>query len=126
MHGRMSQVHHAQTGLFEGIPSPFAVVRYHSLTVDSERVPGVLEVDAWAFGTRGDDTVIDDGIAPSETMDSTLNDNDKKTCSIPKGLQIKLVKEHKPWTSDSNGIVMGLRHKSKPIWSVQFHPEVYQ
>ena len=32
-HGKSSWIHHSQDGIFEGIPSPMQVGRYHSLAV---------------------------------------------------------------------------------------------
>ena len=48
MHGKTGLVRHAGDGLFEGIPSPFAVARYHSLVTDAEALPDVLEPMAWS------------------------------------------------------------------------------
>jgi anthranilate synthase/aminodeoxychorismate synthase-like glutamine amidotransferase len=45
-HGKMSQVSHDGKGVFEGLPSPFAAVRYHSLAIVPETLPDVLEVTA--------------------------------------------------------------------------------
>ena len=47
MHGKTSRVVHDGTGLFEGIDSPMEVMRYHSLTVERDSMPAVLEVTAW-------------------------------------------------------------------------------
>jgi len=46
MHGKVSQVYHHGDALFDGIPSPFAATRYHSLIVERESVPDCLEITA--------------------------------------------------------------------------------
>ncbi|MFO1399377.1 MAG: aminodeoxychorismate/anthranilate synthase component II [Burkholderiales bacterium] len=48
MHGKLSPVTHDDRGVFHGIPSPFAVTRYHSLAIERAHVPDVLEVTATA------------------------------------------------------------------------------
>jgi para-aminobenzoate synthetase len=70
MHGRLSRVQHADSGLFAGIPQDFSVVRYHSLAVTGP------------LGPEGRVTA---------------------------------------WTGD--GVMMGIEHRNRPLWGVQFHPE---
>ncbi|KAK9704051.1 para-aminobenzoate synthase, (PABA), variant 2 [Basidiobolus ranarum] len=81
MHGRLSAVSHQQereeNTLFTGIPSPFNVVRYHSLVVSPESFPDSLIATAWC----GEE-----------------NEPNART-------------------------IMGLQHRNKPIYGVQFHPE---
>ncbi len=48
MHGKVSQIEHAGTGLFAGLPSPLEVMRYHSLIVERDSLPASLEVVAHA------------------------------------------------------------------------------
>ncbi len=73
MHGKVSCITHNATGLFESLPSPLEVMRYHSLLVESSTLPAELEVLAVAE---------DD---PTE--------------------------------------IHALRHRTHPVYGVQFHPE---
>lgn len=46
MHGKTSKITHDGTGLFGGVPSPLEVMRYHSLVIEAQSLPGELEVIA--------------------------------------------------------------------------------
>ena len=71
MHGKTSLITHTGTDIFQNIPSPYTVTRYHSLAIQRQSLPDCLEITA-------------------ETVD---------------------------------GEIMGVRHKTMPIYGVQFHPE---
>src|SRR4051812_13425217 len=68
-HGRVDLVRHTGVDLFDGLPSPLRVVRYHSLAVTD--LPPELEPVAWS----------------------------------------------------DDGVLMAVRHRTRPAWGVQFHPE---
>ena len=72
-HGDVASVRHDGDGVFAGLPSPYAAVRYHSLA--ATRVPDDLVVTA--------------------------------TCPDESGADV----------------VMGVRHRTRPLHGVQFHPE---
>ena len=73
VHGDIARITHDGRGVFNGIPTPTWVARYHSLVVRPSSVPSALEVSALGDG----------------------------------------------------GLVMALRHRNRPVDSVQFHPESY-
>ena len=73
MHGKVSTLAHDGMGLFDGLPQPLAVMRYHSLVIEPTTLPRELEVIA---------TATDD---PTE--------------------------------------IHAVRHRTHPVWGVQFHPE---
>ena len=47
MHGKTSPILHKGRGLFAGLDNPFEATRYHSLIVEKESLPAVLESVAW-------------------------------------------------------------------------------
>lgn len=47
MHGKTSEITHANTGVFKGLPQPFTATRYHSLVIDRPSCPPDLEITAW-------------------------------------------------------------------------------
>jgi len=71
-HGEVAVVTHDGSGIFEGVPSPFRAVRYHSLAAVA--LPDVLAATAWC-------------------------------------------------ETDAGPVVMGVAHRERPLWGVQFHPE---
>ncbi|HMM87396.1 aminodeoxychorismate/anthranilate synthase component II [Azohydromonas sp.] len=46
MHGKTSSVTHDGQGLFDGLPNPFTVIRYHSLAIERATLPDVLAITA--------------------------------------------------------------------------------
>ncbi len=44
VHGKASPIRHCGTGLYQGIPEHTQVARYHSLIIERESLPDVLEV----------------------------------------------------------------------------------
>ena len=53
VHGKTAEIHHDGRTLFDGLPSPFRAMRYHSLAVERASLPETVEISA-----VGDDGVI--------------------------------------------------------------------
>lgn len=47
MHGKTSLVSHTGVGVFRGLENPMIATRYHSLIIDRQTCPEVLEITAW-------------------------------------------------------------------------------
>lgn len=48
LHGKTDQITHSQSSLFQGLPNPLSVTRYHSLIVNNEILPSCLEAIAYS------------------------------------------------------------------------------
>jgi anthranilate synthase component II len=47
MHGKTSEIYHTGAGVLTGLSNPFTATRYHSLVIDRDNCPEVLEITAW-------------------------------------------------------------------------------
>jgi anthranilate synthase component 2 len=54
MHGKTSPIYHTREGVFSGLDVPFQATRYHSLVIEAESLPDVLEVTAWTQTEDGE------------------------------------------------------------------------
>ena len=71
MHGKLSHIQHGGDGVFDGLPDPLTVTRYHSLVIAPDSMPDCLDIAA----------------------------------------------------QTDDGIIMAVKHKTRPVYGVQFHPE---
>ncbi len=53
MHGKTSLIHHNQSGLFQNIPNPYKVMRYHSLVAQKKSLADCFEITAWTEDKNG-------------------------------------------------------------------------
>lgn len=53
MHGKTSQIYHADKGVFRGLSNPYRATRYHSLVIEKESLPDCLEITAWTQTASG-------------------------------------------------------------------------
>lgn len=127
VHGRLSEIEHSGSKLFDGIPSGrnsgFKVVRYHSLIIDAESLPKELIPIAWtssdnklsSLGNNKFDAVPD--AYGSQTQHENLD-----------SISGKLKNGYNRLSDHANGmlsrkVLMGVMHASRPHYGVQFHPE---
>jgi anthranilate synthase/aminodeoxychorismate synthase-like glutamine amidotransferase len=64
MHGKTSRIQHTGMGLFDGLPTPLEVMRYHSLTVERETLPSDLQVLATTVDDPGEIHAIRHAVHP--------------------------------------------------------------
>jgi anthranilate synthase/aminodeoxychorismate synthase-like glutamine amidotransferase len=53
MHGKVDQIHHDGSTLFESIVNPFQATRYHSLVIKPDTLPKELKMTAWSDAPDG-------------------------------------------------------------------------
>ena len=54
MHGKTSNIHHANSDIFANLDQPFVATRYHSLIVRKNDLPKELEITAWTETSDGE------------------------------------------------------------------------
>jgi anthranilate synthase/aminodeoxychorismate synthase-like glutamine amidotransferase len=102
MHGKTAAIRHTGRDLFEGLPSPLTVTRYHSLVTSPQELPDVLEPVAWSA---------------QESEDVSRLEPQRRTPESG-----ELTGSEEVGAADE---IQALRHRQRPVWGVQFHPESF-
>jgi len=51
MHGKVDDIRHNGTDVFQGLPNPLVATRYHSLVVERDTIPKSFKITAWTDKT---------------------------------------------------------------------------
>lgn len=54
MHGKVSNIHHGNSSVFNSLSNPFKATRYHSLVINKKNIPDCFEVTAWTQTSDGE------------------------------------------------------------------------
>ncbi|KAG2448362.1 hypothetical protein HYH02_006944 [Chlamydomonas schloesseri] len=138
VHGRVSRLRHNGHGMFADIPSGpgFEVVRYHSLLVDEATLPACLQPVCWTDGAHvavklARDAAAAGAGAPSGTGSAAEPTGaaavaEQRPCPTPEEAEAQPAAScsgRGPEAELGTSLLMGLAHRSRPHYGVQFHPE---
>lgn len=107
MHGKQSHIHHADEGVFAGLPSPLMACRYHSLAADPASLPSCLRVTCFSVRGQAEAPPIEAAGDPA-CMTRLPADT---PADVPRP------------TRQADDVIQGVRHEEMSVEGVQFHPE---
>ncbi|MBF0230220.1 MAG: aminodeoxychorismate/anthranilate synthase component II [Desulfamplus sp.] len=102
VHGKTDMIYHQESGIFKGVPSPFAAARYHSLIIE----PAIID-----YFDKSNNS-----FTPSCEVANCFNNNSDNHFKTPQIIKTA-------WNRE--GIIMGVELDGFPIYGVQFHPESF-
>uniref|UniRef100_A0A803L579 aminodeoxychorismate synthase n=1 Tax=Chenopodium quinoa TaxID=63459 RepID=A0A803L579_CHEQI len=126
IHGRLSEIEHDGSRQFDNIPSGrnsgFKVVRYHSLVIDEATLPKELVPTAWTCSSDTLSFLDTSYLIPDSYTNKGIQQMSMNYSPSYLGIESSLPSFHGD-SVDSEKVLMGIRHISRPHYGLQFHPE---